>query len=163
MSATVAGTHEVVSYEAGYDGILGYTLNVQCLSGPCKLPPPAFCTLKDLVSYNSGTITMNFTIGNKTPVAWRGWLNDRNSMKLLWQTSQPVTYPATTMVTKTTSGISGRGTVAILSTLTTANKGIVCSSWVYVHTGPVSGSSTVEGEETDEGQADDDASAMQVH
>jgi len=123
------------------------SLEVSCLVGPnnCLPPPPPMyppCTLKDSASYNatSSTLTMNFTVGNKSyPTAtWDAWLvNQTNTTPLIgFPVSQPVTSPpgAPIMITKTAS-LSKEGKVGILSTLSTSAQGIVCSSFATVNTG----------------------------
>lgn len=129
------GTHVVLVWEAGYDGTVGYNLNVACLVGNCGSPFPA-CTLKDVPSYDSasGTLTMNFTVGNKFNATWNAWLTYQNTMESLFSATQPITDPPIT-VTKTRANLPKSGKVGILSTLTHVTKGITCSSWVQVDTG----------------------------
>jgi hypothetical protein len=105
-------------------------------------PPP--CTLSDAASYSAttSTLTMKFTIGNNLggPAIWNAWLTyadpqgtDPDTMQLLFSTLQPTTNPPKT-ITKS-FGLPKEGTVGVLSTLSTAKKGIACSSWVQVMTG----------------------------
>jgi len=117
---------------AGNDNTVSYNLEVSCFSGVCKpIYPP--CTLKDAASYASGTLTMNFTVGNNVATTWNIWLSSQNTIKTLYSAAQPITVPP---VAKTkTASLSPSGTVGILSTLTTSTKGIFCSSYVQVNTG----------------------------
>lgn len=100
------------------------------------------CTLKDTATYNAttSTLTMDFTVGNKSAAAWSAWLTYadpqgtyQNTMETLFSVSQPITNPPKS-ITKTTS-LPKEGTVGVLSTLTTPTKGIGCSSWVQINTG----------------------------
>jgi hypothetical protein len=97
---------------------------------------PAPCTLKDSASYDatSSTLTMNFIVGNneKSAVTWNAWLTYQNTMESLFSVLQPITNPAAS-ITKTTT-LAPEGTVGVLSTLTTADGGIVCSSFVAAKT-----------------------------
>lgn len=74
------GTHLVLVYESGYDGTVGYNLNIGCLLGVECLPPP--CNLKDNLTYDAaaGTLTMHFTIGNEFPGTWNAWLSYQNTL-----------------------------------------------------------------------------------
>jgi hypothetical protein len=93
------------------------------------------CTLKDTAKYTatSGTLTMNFTVGNTSAATWNAWLTDQNTTIQLFSISQPITNPPVA-ITKTTS-LSKEGKVGVLSTLTTPTKGIICSSWEQIATG----------------------------
>ena len=114
-----------------------YSFEVSCYSGKCTQLPPPPCTLKDTVKYDSATdtLTMNFTVGNTetAPVTWNAWLTYQNTIKKLFSVSQPVIDPPAS-ITKTTS-LSPQGAIRVLSTLTTARKGIVCSSFPEANTG----------------------------
>jgi hypothetical protein len=96
------------------------------------LPP---CILEDGLSYNktNNTLTMNFTVGNNVATTWNAWLTGQNTMTQLFSTSQPITVPPTPSQQTTT--LSPEGTIGVLSTLTTTNNGIVCSSWEQINTG----------------------------
>jgi hypothetical protein len=117
--------------------VSSYTLEVSCVVGDCPLPvppPPPPCTLADTVSYASGTLTMNFTVGNTYPTAtWNAWLTYHHTMQSLFSVSQPITNPPVA-IPKTTQ-LSPEDNVGVLSTLATPTNGIVCSSWVQVGTG----------------------------
>ena len=133
ITPTQAGTSMAFVSVAGNDGTATYTLEVSCLVGNCKVIPPPPCTLKDAASYASGTLTMNFTVGNNVATTWNVWLSSQNTVTTLYSAPQPKTVPPVP-ITKTTS-LSPAGTVGILSTLTTPTKGIFCSSYVQVNTG----------------------------
>jgi hypothetical protein len=127
-------TYMVLINGDGNDGTVSYNFEVSCLLGKCPItPPPPSCTLKDTLSYASGTLTMNFTVENTYATTWNIWLTDQNTMKLLYSASQPIT-DSPTSITKTTA-LSPEGAVGVLSTLTTPAKGITCSSWAQIETG----------------------------
>jgi hypothetical protein len=132
LTPTQNGTYVVLVYAGGNDTTVGYNLEVSCLLGKCIKTTPK-CELTDALSYSSGTLTMDFTIGTPSAVTWNAWLVSDNKTELLFSTSQPVTEPAVT-VTKTAS-LEASGTVGVVSTLTTATDGITCSSWETVNTG----------------------------
>ena len=130
LTPAVSGTYIVLVYVAGNDGVQGYNLEVTCLLGNCN---PANCVLKDTVTYASGTLTMDFTIGTPYAVTWNAWLVSGNLMQSLWSQPQAITEPQITVTKTQALGASGR--VGVLSTFTTAKKGITCSSWQQVNTG----------------------------
>ena len=130
VTPAVSGTYTVVVYAAGDDGTANYNLEVSCLVGNCN---PTKCVLKDALSYSSGTLTMDFTIGTPYAVTWNAWLVSGNTMEPLWSQPQPVTEPPVTS-TKMTA-IAPSGSVGVLSTLTVKTKGIACSSWSVINTG----------------------------
>jgi hypothetical protein len=131
------GTSMVLAYPSVGDGggTVSYSVEVSCLAGVCTQPPPPPCTLKDAVSYASGTLTMNFTVGSTSATTWNAWLTSQNTIAPLsgFPISEPITNPPVP-ITKTAS-LSPAGTVGILSTLTTPTKGIFCSSYVQINTG----------------------------
>ncbi len=101
-------------------------------------PQTTPCTLTDTVSYNAtdSTLTMKFTVGNNetTAVTWSAWLTYQDTITPVFTPiSQPVTNPAQ-VITKTFPDLPAEGTVGVLSTLTTATGGIVCSSFVTAKT-----------------------------
>lgn len=128
------GTIMVLLAEYGYDGTVGYTLDVSCYLGTCPpLRPRASCALTDTLSYATGTLSMNFTVENSYATTWNIWLTDQNAMQLLYSKSQPITVAPTAVPMTTT--LSPEGNVGVLSTLTTPTGGITCSSWEQVQTG----------------------------
>jgi hypothetical protein len=124
------GTYVVVVYVAGNDGTVNYNLEVSCLVGNCN---PTKCVLKDALSYASGTLTMNFTLGTPTAATWNIWLTYGNTLENVYSQPQAITEPQVT-ITKT-QPLAASGTVGVLSTLTTPKKGIACSSWAQFNTG----------------------------
>jgi len=124
------GTYVIVASTKGNDATVNYTLEVSCLLGNCS---PTKCVLKDTLTYSSGTLTMDFTLGTPYAVTWNAWLVSGNTLQPLWSQAQPVTEPEVT-ITKT-HAVPQSGVVGVLSTLTTPKKGITCSSWTVANTG----------------------------
>lgn len=135
FTPTQAGTYMEFIQANGNTGTQTYTIEVSCLVGVCKQPPPPPCTLKDSLTYDSSTstLTMNFTVGNTSATTWNVWLTDENTLTQLFSVAQPITNPAVS-VTKTTT-LSPSGTTGVLTTLTTTAKGIICSNFSTVSTG----------------------------
>jgi len=126
------GTYMLLINGQGNDASDTYNLEVTCLNNGCQpISPP--CTMKDAATYASGTLTMNFTVGNNVATTWNIWLSSQNTITTLYSAAQPKTVPPVN-ITKTAS-VSPAGEVGILSTLTTPTKGIFCSSYVQVNTG----------------------------
>jgi hypothetical protein len=99
---------------------------------------PPVCTLTDTATYDAAdsTLTMKFTVGNNetTAVTWSAWLTYQDAITPVFTPiSQPVTNPAK-VITMTFPDLAPEGTVGVLSTLTTADGGIVCSSFVTAKT-----------------------------
>jgi hypothetical protein len=85
---------------------------------------------------------MNFRVGNNFPAAWSAWLTyadpqgtAQDTMETLFSAPQKITVPPRSISKKVLHSVPKEGTVGILSTLTTAKKGIACSSWVQIDTG----------------------------
>lgn len=133
FTPTEAGTYMAFISASGNDGLGSYSLEISCLVGNC-VPPPPSCTLSDALSYNAttSTLTMNFTVGNSYAANWHTWLIHQNGMSSLFNVAQPITVPPAT-ITKTAT-LAKSGKVGVLSTLSTATKGIVCSSWQQIAT-----------------------------
>jgi hypothetical protein len=87
------GTYVVMVYAAGNAGVADYNLEVSCLGTPGTCPSTPKCVLEDALSYASGTLTMNLTIGTPYAATWNGWLVSENTPTLLWSVSQPITEP----------------------------------------------------------------------
>ncbi|MBV8808867.1 MAG: PPC domain-containing protein [Acidobacteriaceae bacterium] len=132
-----AGTNMALIWADGNDATATYSLEVSCVAGNCPPIIPIYpsCTLDDILSYNSSTstLTMNFTVGSNSVATWDGWLVSGNSVESLWSQSLKKTVPPAT-VTKTHTKLGKPGEVGILSTLTTIQEGITCSSWETIDT-----------------------------
>jgi hypothetical protein len=137
LTPTVDGTYVVVISAAGNDTTVNYNLELSCLLGMCGVKPPP-CSLTDALSYASGTLTMNFTLGAPYATTWNAWLIYGNNEVSLLSQSEPVNEPPI-KVTETYS-LGQSGVVGVLSTLTTPTKGIACSSWKTVNTGTAASS-----------------------
>jgi hypothetical protein len=143
-TAAEAGTAMVAVQEAGNDGTQTYGFEVSCVVGNCPPitpPPPPPCTLSDGPSYDAsdGTLTMRFTVGNNegATATWSGWLTyEPDNIKSVFSPeSLPTADKPAVEITKTFTDLPKEGTVGVLSTLSTAEKGTVCSSWVQINTG----------------------------
>jgi hypothetical protein len=122
----------VLVYEYNEIYTFNYNLSVSCVSGQCKKQPPK-CELTDSLTYSSGTLTMNFTVGTPVVVTWNGWLTVGNTMTSLFSKQLPITEPPTKeQVTQT---LAPSGVVGVLSTFTTTKNGITCSNWAAINTG----------------------------
>jgi hypothetical protein len=136
------GLNTIGEYNANTGAVIHESF-ITGLAGPGGLvvvgsPVLAPCTLTDSVSYNAttSTLTMNFTVGNNetSAVTWSAWLTYQDTITPVFTPiSQPVTNPAA-HITKTFPDLPAEGTVGVLSTLTTATGGIVCSSFVAAKT-----------------------------
>jgi hypothetical protein len=95
------------------------------------------CTLDDTATYDatSSTLTMNFAINTFAASTWNVWLTYQNTIEQLFSVSQPKTKNPPETITKTKTDLPKEGTVGVLSTLTTATGGIVCSNLATVNTG----------------------------
>jgi hypothetical protein len=137
FTPTANGTGMVIAYPSGSDGggTVNYSVEISCIAGICKQPPPPNCTLKDAASYASGTLTMNFTVGNLSAATWNAWVTSQNTITSLsgFPISQPVTNPPVPITE--TATLSPSGTVGVLTTLTTPTKGIICSNYTQINTG----------------------------
>lgn len=133
---------------AGNVGTQTYTLDVSCVVGTCPplvtvTPTPPLCSLTDSPSYNttSGALNLKFSVWNEQEGAtatWNAWLTDQSgggSMTSIASESIPYSKKAQT-IPETVTGLSMEGVVGILSTLTTASQGVVCSSWASVNPVP---------------------------
>jgi hypothetical protein len=138
------GTYMAFLQVYGNDGTATYNLEVSCVVGTCPPFPPITyppCTLTDTASYDAttSTLTMNFTVGNTkySDATWSAWLTYQNSIESLFSVSEPIQPIANrpVAITKTKSDLPKEGEVGVLSTLTTATQGIVCSSYVQTNTG----------------------------
>jgi len=138
FTPTVDGIYMAFVSVAGNDGTQSYSLEVSCVVGNCPNgPPPPSCILTDTATYNatSGTLTMNFTVGNNYATTWNAWVIYLSTITPLsgFPIAQPITVPPVA-ITKTTS-LAKEGEVEVLTTLTTPTKGIVCSNLAKVATG----------------------------
>lgn len=96
---------------------------------------PVECFLQDALTFDESTgfLTMKFNITTLTTTTWNGWLIEKNTVQPLWSQAVAASEP---FVTETkTHAVSKSGGVGILSTLTTATGGVVCSNVATVNTG----------------------------
>ena len=143
-SKTQVGINSVSLQAAGNDSTSTGTLEISCVVGNCPepvlLPPaPALCSLSDTPSYNatSSTLTLKFSVRNEqtATATWNAWLTDQSS-NVTSIASESLTNTKTQTITETVPGLSTEGVVGVLSTITTATQGIVCSSWALINPVP---------------------------
>jgi hypothetical protein len=91
------------------------------------------CVLLDTLSYSSGTLTLDFTVGTPTTATWDTWTEIEGKVQQLFSTSLPAAEEPSTEIKSLDVGKSG--TIGVLSTLTTPSQGTACSSWQTVNTG----------------------------
>jgi hypothetical protein len=92
-------------------------------------------TLEVSLSYADDTLYLDFYVGTMEPVMWNVWLSYMNNTILLGSRSVPVTDPPIS-APYSIPGFPSLGTVGVLTTFTTVERGIVCSDWETVYTGP---------------------------
>ena len=132
---TMTGVHTVVVSEWGNDAAFPYSLSLHCLSGACpKLP---VCDVD--LTYTPGTLGLTFTLRTVTPATWNLWVSAQTTTTKIKQLPlQPIDPPQEFSASVPLPAI---GTIGFLSTLTTPEKGIICSDWETVDTG-ISGTRT---------------------
>jgi hypothetical protein len=95
---------------------------------------PAGCTLNVGLAYAAGTLTMNFEIGTAAPRTWNVWFTwGESALIRLWTLPIPA---LPTVNVPVPVALPPLGTVGVLTTLTTATQGIVCSDFKTVATPP---------------------------
>jgi hypothetical protein len=129
----VDGYYGVGTYNANNGSVINAVLiNVTGTFG-LAISSLSSCLLQDTLSYSSGTLTMKFNLANPGAFVWNTSLSFQGIQEQLFSPQLPSTsVPLTETATISLSSI---GTVGVLSTITTT-KGIVCSSWQTVNTGP---------------------------
>jgi hypothetical protein len=94
------------------------------------------CTLDLNLSYTAETLTMDFLLGTTQPANWNIWVSFLNQTIRLGCIPIPVIYPPISCPIPF-PGFPSLGTIGVLTTLTTAEDGIICSDWETVDTGSV--------------------------
>jgi N-acetylneuraminic acid mutarotase len=93
------------------------------------------CTLDVTLSYAGGTFTMDFEVGTLAPAQWNVWLTwSQNSLASMWSLPIPAVVPAVQFPIG--FPLPALGTIGVLTTLTTAADGILCSDFATVNTNP---------------------------
>jgi hypothetical protein len=107
--------------------------NVRVSVTPAVTP----CTLSLETALTDGTLALAFTIGTKEPATWNVWLTAQNEIVRLLSLPLGVLDPPV-LVPFTLPFVPPLGAVGVLTTLTTPERGIICSEFATVETGPVS-------------------------
>jgi virginiamycin B lyase len=91
------------------------------------------CGLGLNVSYESGTLTMNFDLSVMTKATWSAWLLNGNGETALWSKPiDPIHPPRPFTFTKS---VSAQGNVGVLSALSASSGSFLCTDFQIVNTG----------------------------
>jgi hypothetical protein len=91
------------------------------------------CTLNVEASSPDGSLNLAFEVGTREPATWNAWLTSQDEIARLFSVPLPVIEPPIP-VSLTLPFFSNLGTIGVLATLTTPDKGIICSAFVTVDT-----------------------------
>ena len=95
---------------------------------------PAACNLGLNLNYIDGTLNLNFDVGTEEPVNWNAWLNSQSDVFPLLSAQLPAIDPPISFPLSLPF-FPQIGTIGVLTTLTTKEKGIICSDFQTVNTG----------------------------
>ena len=121
----------IVGAQAGNDAFTGlvdpidqneYTVHVTLGGGACGMD----------VTFDSGTLRLDFGIATPDPVTWNLWLNVRTAVVPLWSVPIPALENKATFSVPI-PGFPSLGTVGFLTTFTDSSE-IVCSTWKTIDT-----------------------------
>lgn len=85
-------------------------------------------------SYADGALTLDFSIQTAEAVTWNAWLSTETVMHRLWSVPLPAGLgPLTAPLS--IPGFPQLGEIGLLTTFTTADRGITCSDWKLLDTG----------------------------
>lgn len=101
-----------------------------------EYPGANVCVLDLTLTYSDSTLTIDFLAGTSVPATWNVWLSILNFTFPLWSVPIPAIDPPVD-VPVPIPGFPNIGVVGVLTTLTTSEKGIICSDWETVDTGPI--------------------------
>ena len=94
---------------------------------------PGTCALELDLSYADSTLDMDVRLGTLEATTWNVWVSGQNFTIPLWSTPLPPVPPVAFPIP--IPGFPQIGTVGFLTTLTTPQKGVICSVWETVDTG----------------------------
>lgn len=114
----------------GPDGALWFTEENAQPDG--KIGRASACGLGLNLTYADRTLTMNFDLSVMTPATWSSWLISGSSATQLWSKSIAATHPPRPIAI--THIVGAEGNVGVLSVLTTAAKGMLCTGMQVVDT-----------------------------
>lgn len=92
------------------------------------------CTLNLNLSSTNGTLNLDFEVGTQEPANWNAWLTSQDDIDRILFVELPVIDPPISFPLSLPF-FPQLGTVGVLTTLTTPDKGIVCSDFETVNTG----------------------------
>ena len=122
---------DVFDYEIG-DGRGGFgtaTISVDVIGAP-----PLSCTLNLDADHVVEGLVMNFNFGASVPATWNVWVIVQSNVVRLVSRSLPAIEPP---INRTlTLPVFDIGTIGILTTASTPDRGIICSDFAVVNTGP---------------------------
>lgn len=105
-----------------------------CDIGAFELEQMPNCALDLTLDYANDDLTLSFEMGTMQPARWQVF-QVRQTVKTIYDTSLQIIDPPIT-VSLTIPGVPHVGTIGILTTLSTAQDGILCSDFETVDTGP---------------------------
>ncbi|MGC9947972.1 MAG: hypothetical protein ABSF64_16520 [Bryobacteraceae bacterium] len=91
------------------------------------------CGLGLSVSYETGTLTMNFDVSVMTKATWSAWLVNGNGETALW--SQPIHATHPPVPFSFTRSVPAQGNVGVLSSLSASGGSFMCTDFQIVNTG----------------------------
>jgi hypothetical protein len=143
FSLPQTGNYLVLITEASYSRTIGYNLNLACLTPECPPPPP--CILNETLTYNpdNNRLTMRFVIAHQYAAHWTTWLTYGTTVKRLWTVERPLTKEPVEVIRRLPN-LPEVGRAGVLSTLTTPERGITCSTWRLTETGAPETSSNLD-------------------
>ena len=100
------------------------------------------CTLNLEASSPDGSLSLAFEVGTREPAAWNAWLTSQDEIARLFSVLLPVIEPPIP-VSLTLPFFPTLGTIGVLTTLTTPDKGIICAAFATVDTGPPTAASVM--------------------
>jgi hypothetical protein len=93
------------------------------------------CTLNLEASSPDGSLNLAFEVGTREPATWTVWLTSQAEIARFFSVLLPVIEPPIS-VPLTLPFFPALGTIGVLTTLTTPDKGIICAAFTTVDTGP---------------------------
>jgi hypothetical protein len=93
------------------------------------------CTLNVEPSASDGTLNLAFEVGTSEPATWNVWLSFQSQIIRLVSAPLPAVDPPISFPIRIPF-FPPLGTIGFLTTLTTAEEGIICSDFETVDTGP---------------------------
>ncbi len=103
-------------------------------------PPITACILNLGLTYVEETLTLEFEVGTLTLASWGIWFLEQGNISLKRKALLSVTNPPI-LLSKELPGYSAKGTIGVLTTLSTPESGTICSAWETVDTGAPASSS----------------------